>query len=207
MRAINLIGSVFGRLTVLERCGNMKGSAAWLCLCECGKKKVVNGYYLSKGVTRSCGCLALEHSKKFSQLNKSHSMSGTRIYMVWASMLRRCNNKNTKSYINYGGRGIKVCERWLEFSNFYEDMGLPGEGMTLERVDNDRGYSPDNCRWATRLEQASNKRTAKNSRVVIWGGVKRRVLDLAREYGVPYSTVMTRLSRGWGMERALGCLY
>lgn len=124
--------------------------------CDCGVKKWVNVANLKKGTTKSCGC-------RMRQINRermtSHGKARTPTYYVWKSMLARCNNPKQPSYADYGGRGIKVCTRWHQFENFLEDMGEVPEGFSLDRVDNDRGYSLGNCRWATRSEQSCNRRS------------------------------------------------
>ncbi|TXI24264.1 MAG: hypothetical protein E6Q61_05350 [Nitrosomonas sp.] len=121
-------------------------------------------------------------------------------------MLSRCNNRNVPGYKNYGARGIKVCDRWLSFDNFYADMGNAPKDMTLDRIDNDGGYSPENCRWATRSEQSRNRRIAKNAKILVIDGKKRLVIDVAAEYGINRSTLRSRISRGWTVERIISCL-
>lgn len=145
-------GKRYGRLTVLRQKGTTRyGVTRWRVRCDCGAEKDVLINSLVAGLTTSCGCAHREAVTK-------HGMEGTRIYNVWASMLQRCRNPNHRAFHNYGGRGITVCERWYDFRNFLADMGEAPSGMTLERVDNDRGYSPDNCIWASRSDQNRNQR-------------------------------------------------
>lgn len=164
----DLTGQKFGRLTVIERADSTKhGAARWLCKCDCGNDTVVIGDELRKGATRSCGCLAKETTssrmKGCTPYNKTHGKTGTLIYKEWSEMKRRCNNKNDKSYHNYGGRGISVCDIWQNsFEAFYDNVSkLPhfGEqGYSLDRINNDGNYEPNNVRWATAKEQANNRR-------------------------------------------------
>lgn len=132
--------------------------------------------------------------------NRSHGLHGTKIYGVWWTMLQRCTNPRSKSYVYYGARGIAVCERWQKFDNFYADMGPAPHGSMLERVDNDGPYSPANCRWATRLEQAQNRR---NSRFLTAVGRTQTMAAWARELGVNPAAVLYRLTAGWSVKRAV----
>lgn len=146
----------FGRLTVIERVGNdIRNQAVWACQCSCGNIVTVCGAKLRSGHTKSCGCL---HKKTLSALRKTHGMSGTPEYNSWNSMKDRCRNKDNQDFKNYGGRGITVCDRWLNsFENFFADMGpKPSPNHSIDRKDNDGNYYPGNCKWSTILEQANN---------------------------------------------------
>ena len=123
-----------------------------------------------------------------------------RVYKIWANMLQRCTNPNNARFADYGGRGIKVCVRWKKFENFFEDMGLPPDGMTLDRVDNDKGYSPRNCRWADAYTQAKNSRRAV---LVAIGPVAMCISDWCRKTGISYGLYKARIKRGWPLEKAL----
>ena len=190
-------GQIFGRLTALffERRNGYRG---WVCRCACGTETWARAGSLKSGNTKSCGCLQKENQAT----NRiTHRMSYSKIYRVWASMLRRCDNSKVNSYPRYGGRGIRVCPEWLDFSAFLRDMGEPPPGTSLDRLDNDGPYSPDNCRWATLEEQGSNKRN--NHKLTAFG----KTLTLAewsRETGLNYCTLKSRISdSGWPPERAL----
>lgn len=161
---IDLTGRKFGRLTVLRENGRLPGrNYAWLCLCSCGKHKTVDGSSLRRGATKSCGCLQNGSHRV------THGMSHTPEYAVWQAMLQRCRNPNNKRHSDYGGRGITICKSWERFEKFISDMGLCPKGLTLERRDNDKGYSPDNCYWATRNQQQRNMRMPKTNTSGIMG--------------------------------------
>jgi hypothetical protein len=150
-----LYGTRYDRLVLLER----EGPLRVLCACDCGVIKSIMLKHVLAGLTRSCGCLHKElMAAAMTAMNTTHGMYGTPVNSVWNSMLDRCRNPNNHAYASYGERGITVCKRWLKFENFYADMGEPN-GLTLERINNERGYSKANCKWATWKEQANNRRT------------------------------------------------
>jgi len=121
-------------------------------------------------------------------------------YQVWRGMVSRCTNKDDKRYQDYGGRGVTICERWMDYFLFLEDMGDPPEGLTMDRIDNTKGYSPENCKWSTSIEQANNKR---NNRFIEYKGRRQTMAMWAREKGINVGTLKSRLDKGWDVERAL----
>lgn len=163
------VGNVYGKLTVTHHNENKDcppdKRAHWECSCECGNTVVVSGSSLRGGKTLSCGCY---HKQRIQESHTLHGMSKSPIYKVWSKMQQRCNNVLDRGYNNYGGRGITVCDRWSEpspkgFLNFLEDMGEIPDGMTLDRQDNNLGYSKENCRWASMSVQNYNKRSTRNA--------------------------------------------
>lgn len=194
---IDLSGRRFGRLTVLFRSGARSGQALWHCRCDCGADKHVVGYTLREGQTLSCGCLQKERTSK---AKTTHGRRKSRAYNIWACMLTRCNNESTPAFKDYGGRGIGVCESWKSFDAFYADMGEPPSGLTLDRIDNDLGYSPENCRWATCAQQSVNKRS---NYFVEFEGRRLCATEWARELGIARRTIITRLKSGLPPEDCL----
>lgn len=190
------VGETFGRLTVAEntRTGPY---AACLCRCECGTEKVIRRDCLTDGVTKSYGCLQRD---SMSRRQRRHGMSASPTWRVWRSMRQRCEDSNCKGFAGYGGRGIRVCERWQVFENFIDDMGEAPKGMQLERIDNDGNYEPSNCKWATRKEQARNRRSTK---FVEYRGERMCVSELADKVGMSRGTLACRLKRGVPVEQAV----
>lgn len=161
MQVNDLSGQKFGYLEVMQRDGSTKnGQARWLCLCQCGKLKLITGVKLTakKHPTRSCGC---QKGNLISQALTTHGMTGTPTYESWGNMLNRCTNPSHERYRDYGGRGITVCLTWRTFEGFLEDMGVRPDGKELERRDNDKGYCKENCCWATPQQQANNRRSSR----------------------------------------------
>lgn len=183
---------VYGKWTVI---GPGATSLFWKCKCECGTEAEVNKKNLKAGVSKQClQCRG--------NLKKKHGMSGTPTYTSWQSMHDRCNNPNNVSYMNYGERGIKVCERWCGesgFANFLADMGeRPSMDLCIDRENNDGNYEPGNCIWATRSQQQRNKRTTTQ---IPFDGRTQCAAEWAEEFGMSEKTFSTRRSRGWTMER------
>lgn len=190
-----MTGQTFGRLTVLRRSGSCRSGAIWLCLCECGNETKAMRGNLTNGHVRSCGCLAKEVSTR-------HGMSATPPYVNWVQMLARCENPKSEKYSAYGGRGINVCAAWHDFAVFYSDMGPPpSPAHTLDRKNNDGDYCPENCRWATSLEQMRNRR---NSKIITVDDVSMTQADWARFTGKTQQSIYQKLKRGLPAKVALG---
>lgn len=206
-KLIDLAGQRYGRLTVVSRaadrlnpCG--KKTIRWNCLCDCGNKCIVNATELRSGHTKSCGCI---NSETLRERNTTHNCSKTRLWGVWNSMKQRCSNPNVDNYPRYGGRGIRVCEEWIRDFEAFHDWALAAgyhQGLTIDRIDNDGGYSPDNCRWVTVKEQNCNYRSRNIN--FSFNGETRIVSEWCTIYGQQPKTVYARLKRGWPIKKALG---
>ena len=191
------VGQRFGRLKVLIPQGRRKGYLSVLCICDCGQLCAPTNHNLINGKSSSCGCKSRE---KTSARNRKHGHSGLPLYALWRNMRDRCQNSNHQDFYLYGGRGIKVCDRWQEFENFLADMGHRPKGKTLDRKDGSKDYSPENCRWATPKQQARNTR---RNRLLTFQGKTQCVADWTEECGYPIGLIVNRLRSGWSVERAL----
>ncbi len=197
------VGDTFGRWEVIQGKGNnRRGLKTWLCRCECGTEKTVTSQSLKSGGSKSCGCLQREAVKK---RNTTHGCTAggrqTRAYRAWAAMIGRCCSEGNKYFKGYGGRGIRVCDRWRNsFVNFREDMGDPPAGLTLERINVNGNYEPGNCKWATRQEQNANRRSTK---LITHNGKTQCIAHWERELGFRRATINQRLRAGWSIEEAL----
>lgn len=201
MRAVDITGQTFKYLTAIKPVGSGKGGVVWECRCKCGKTINATAKSLRRGNTKSCGCLNSERVIARNKAGATHGMTGTPTFTSWDSMIQRCTNPNHKAFEYYGGAGVKVCPAWLnDFSSFYKDMGERPAGMTLERIDNDKGYEPGNCRWASPLEQANNRR---NNISLTVGGVTDTLANWSRKTGIGQKTIMYRIKNGWSDEQAL----
>lgn len=201
---IDLTGQRFGRLTVVKRGKNKSYRAVtWLCICDCGNETIVASIALRTGRTTSCGCYSREVNLKM-KTKHGHAKRGniSPEFYTWTGMISRCTNPNEPEFKNYGERGINVCDRWLNsFENFLEDMGeRPSKKHSIDRVDNDGDYEPDNCRWATIKEQSNN--TRRNIYITI-DGVTKTLTQWCRFYGVNPVTANWRIKNGWPSEKAV----
>ena len=192
---VDLTGQTFHRLTVVRRDTNRYGGQAfWVCKCQCGTDVFVNTASLRSGHTKSCGCHAADTARR-------HGMYKRPEYLVWQQMKERCYNPRKASYARYGAVGITVCARWRRsFEAFYTDMGNRPTGYTLERIDNARGYSPKNCRWASWHDQYRNR---EQNVWIEYDGRTQCRKDWAREFGIDEATLSQRLARGWDIHTAL----
>lgn len=201
----DMIGLVFGRLTVVARARNTKrGGAQWLCRCECGQEKINSRQNLKAGRVRSCGCLRKETSREVGLQRRTHGHAAkeTPEYKAWRSALGRCHNPAHRQWPLYGGRGIHVADEWRsDFQAFLDHVGMrPSAKHSLDRIDPDGGYSPGNVRWADWFVQGNNRR---NNHIVYVDGVRMTLAEAIRLKGQKSSRVRQRLANGWNVERAL----
>lgn len=204
MRLIDLKGQRFGKLTVLERaCPERKGKVYWVCRCDCGNYTVVAGDNLKSGNTKGCGCMQVEGARK---VNKKHGRTGTKLYKAWDSMRQRCYNPQKDHYEDYGGRGISVCDEWAnDFSSFCDWAMSHGynEKLTLDRIDVDGNYCPENCRWSTMKEQQNNRRS---NHLLTYKNETHTMMEWSEILGVSYSALKKRIYKGMSTEEAFESL-
>lgn len=195
--ALDSTGQRFGRLVATKLVAT--NERRYACTCDCGNEKVVAGHLLRRGDIRSCGCLRKETGR--ASLS-THGATGTLTWRRWRSMIARCTIVNGRSYARYGGRGIRVCDRWLaSFDNFRADMGeCPGAQYTTERNDNDGHYELSNCRWATQAEQ--NRNTSR-AHLLTFNGETLSLTEWGERLGISIRSLLSRLKRGWSVERTL----
>lgn len=190
---LDISGHKYGRLTVIKFAGVKDTRTMWLCSCECGNECTTSSNALRRGNTKSCGCLAQDNRTK-------HGLSYDPLYPIWRGMMDRCYDPRHKSFPDYGGRGVTVCERWKTLSHFVTDMSPKPKGGTLGRIDNNGHYEPDNCRWETVSEQGKNKR---NNRLLTFNGKTQCLSKWCEELNIPRSRLARRLDYGWSHEKAL----
>lgn len=201
-RKIDYTGMKFGRWTVLGVAPNHITSggysvAMWDCVCECGTRRAVRGNDLRLGKSVSCGCYLVDNP-----VSRKHGATGSHLYMIYHGMRARCYNPNNDDYKHYGGRGIKICDEWQDYETFQSWALRNGyvDGLTIDRIDVNGDYCPNNCRWITMDEQKANKR---NTVYVTAFGETKRLVEWAKEYGMKYQTLEKRIKNGWLIEDAL----
>jgi hypothetical protein len=194
-QAVNLIGQRFGKLTVIERIGSKCGKSYWRCVCDCGGTRDAVAGDMKFGRVLSCGCLKNENHYR------THGMSSTKIYRSWNDMMTRCYNTKDKHYKWYGTRGITVCDKWLKFEGFYEDMGSSyEEGLTLDRIDVNGNYCKENCKWSTIIEQCNNRRS---NHIVTYNSVTDTLTNICKLNNVSRAMVTGRLKLGYDIKTAI----
>lgn len=207
----DLTGQKFDRLTVIKRVGTSKsGKVLWLCECSCREHNQITTTTsnLITGNTKSCGCLAKESASRTGKANTIHGDTDTRLYRIFRGMKDRCYNSKNKDYARYGGRGIKVCEEWLNdyitFKKWATSNGYQ-EDLTIERKDFDKDYCPENCKWISMSQQQRNK---SNNRVITYNGESKILVEWAEQFNIPYNVLCARINeRGHTFEEAINMPY
>ena len=202
-RLKDLTGQRFGRLTVIERADTKGKRTMWLCKCDCGREKSIGSHNLLTGNTSSCGCLWKETVPSYNKENNTrHGDSHTKLHKAWLNMRYRCFNKRCKFYDNYGGRGITICEEWSVYENF-RDWALANgfaNGLSIDRIDVDGNYCPENCRWVSEKVQQNNRRV---NNYLTLNGTRHTIQEWSEITGIGWTTINERLKNGWTVEKAL----
>ena len=199
----DISGKRYGRLTVLSYAYSKNRTTFWNCKCDCGNETIIRKNSLTNGDTISCGCYRKEHKHEY---GFKHGKSHEKIYNSWAGMKSRCLSKNHSKYKNYGGRGITICEEWLDFNNFYDWAILNGykEGLSIDRINVNGNYEPHNCRWSDRKTQMNNKT---NNRYIEYGGQIKTITEWASELGIKTETLRYRIFiANWDLKKAFETL-
>lgn len=200
MRKLELVGQRFGRLTVIEEAEKKGTLSRWKCRCDCGTELIVIGTCLTSGHSQSCGCYKRDKS---SEIHKTHGETKSRLYQIWAGIAARCNNPHKRCFHQYGGRGIKRCSEWDDYETFKKwaiEAGYNDE-LTIDRMDNNKGYSPENCRWVDRKTQSRNRRTA---HLITYKGETKSLIEWSEKLGISRCTLKDRIGKlGWSIEEAL----
>lgn len=205
-RFIDLTSKRFGKLVALKRAENRGKETFWLCQCDCGNTKEINASRLKSGKTKSCGCYKSEYERKIvnhTAFNKTHGMSDTRLYRIYNKMKLRCYSKTNHAYKDYGGRGITICQEWLDdFMNFYNWAMKNGyeDNLSIDRIDNDKGYDPENCRWVSKKVQANNTRS---TIFLTCNGETKSASEWSEITGIPRDTITSRKRNGWSDEQCI----
>lgn len=202
MRALELTGMRFGKLLVIARVENSGDNRSmWLCQCDCGNEHKARGKLLKDGHTKSCGCMKYSGLERYKTTHGHSPRSGqSRTYKSWAKMRERCNNPNSKGYEYYGDRGITVDPKWDKFENFLHDMGECPDNLELDRIDNNEGYEPGNCRWADEQTQSENRL---NVRWVQANGKTVTLKGASRQLGLNYPTLLRLVAQGLSAQQAV----
>ena len=198
---IDLKGKRFGKLIVLEMQEHIVGEdVMWKCKCDCGNEIMANVGNLKNGHTKSCGCLRVDRCK--TNFTK-HGLEHTRLYGIWSDMRLRCYDEKNIAYHRYGGRGITICDEWKNDVKAFYDWAMANgykDSLTIDRIDNDGNYCPENCRWVTRKEQNNNRR---DNHKLTFNGKTQSIPEWAEELGLTYGGLYDRLYRGWPIEKVL----
>lgn len=200
-KLIDLTGQKFGRLVVIRRAKNKGKIVCWECQCNCGRIVIVTARELNAGDTKSCGCLRKE---KTSALNLTHGDSKTRLYRIWAGMKTRIFNENSKDFAGYGAKGIDLCDEWANSFEAFKNWAISNgytDDLTIDRIDNDKGYYPENCRWVKNSKQSANR---KSNHYITYNGQTKTISEWAKILNIERAALSRRINQlGWSIEKAL----